>query len=146
MAFNHLKRAMARTALKADQIKTRARYNLANSKVGVLPVITAVTAANLAGSDSFLAFAKGVSKDQASTVMGTVINVVVAILGVVAAIAFLWGLVDVSAANMSENGGPQKEKGQKKFIAAIICVLVAVGLKNSTSFFMGLINSVQIGK
>lgn len=144
MAFNHLKRAMARTALKADQIKTRARYNLANSKVGVLPVITAVAVANLAGSDSFLASA-AVGQSSANTVMKTVINIVVAILGVVAAISFLWGLVDVSAANMSENGGPQKEKGQKKFIAAIISVLVAVGLKSGQSFFTGLISSVKLG-
>lgn len=143
MAFNHLKRAMARTALKADQIKTRARYNLANSKVGVLPVITAVAAANIAGSDSFLAFA-AIGQNSASKIMKTVINVVIAILGVVAAITFLWGLVDVSAANMSENGGPQKEKGQKKFIAAIICVLVAVGLKGGQSFFTSLINSIKL--
>ncbi len=144
MAFNHLKKAAARTALKADQIKTRARYNLANSKVGMLPVLTAVAVANLAGSNSFLASA-AVGNGSANTIMKTVVNIVVAILGVVAAIAFLWGLVDVSAANMSENGGPQKEKGQKKFIAAIISVLVAVALKSGQSFFTNLIGQIKLG-
>lgn len=139
MAFNHLKRAAAKMALKADQAKARGmanlmtactKENIEKAHAKAQPAILGITTAATAGSALMGASAAGHS-DQITTAQMLVkntCNVIGAICIAAAIVFFIWGFVGIGISNASDGGGQEKEKAQKKIVGAIAVLIVGAAL------------------